>query len=332
MPDLFANLLKSHKVGEGSYGCVYQPPIPCKAELTRKAEAKAETKAKKRTRVVGKILREKNAEVELKLSTVLQAIPDWKNYFILQEEADCDSSNFARARHTLASECGIMDRAKNSDLIQLLSSYGGDTLFDTPITRDFKYVAAFRHMLEGGVRLESQGVCHFDIHEGNVVQGLRLIDFGSGFLGDSATEKTVRNHTYSFSPDYPPQPPELSVQNGVEEGLGMEECVRKTIEEKKIFRLAESYLGIPREMSKEELRMFWVTSASALGRDWVEFYKLHWRKWDSWAIGVLFLALARRGHLEIPTAIKPVLRGLLHASPVKRLTAAQALRALSHPS
>jgi serine/threonine protein kinase len=282
--------------------------------------------------MVGKILREKDATVELKISTVLQSIPDWKHYFILQEQAKCDASNFARARVTLADDCAIMSRAKDEDLIQLISSYGGKTLFDTAITHSFQYEAALRHMLEGCVRLEQAGVCHFDLHEGNVVVGsggvLRLIDFGASILGDATTEKVVRDHQYSFSPEYPPQPPEMSVQNGVVGGVNFEDCIRKTIEEKRAFRLAETYLGQSREASRAALREFWVTSGEALARDWVEFYKLYWRKWDSWAIGVMFLGIARRGRIDIPAKVRPVLRGLLMASPVNRLTAAQGLALL----
>lgn len=309
------------KIGEGSYGCVYGTPVPCRKE------------PKSPRHVVGKILREKDATVELKISTVLQSVPDWKNYFILQEEADCDASNFARARVTLADDCAIMTRAADSDLIQLISAYGGQTLFDTPIPKSFRVEAALRHMLEGAVRLAAAGVCHYDLHEGNVVVGsggvLRLIDFGASILGDKTTEKIVRDHQYSFSPDYPPQPPEMSVQNGVVGGENFEVCIRKTIEAKRVFRLAETYLGTSREASRAALRSFWVSSGEALAGNWVDFYKLYWRKWDSWAIGVMFLSLARRGGIDIPAKLRPVLRGLLMASPVNRLTAAQALAMLN---
>lgn len=321
----------SVKLGEGSYGCVYETPIPCKAELTK-------ANSKRHRHMVGKVLREKDAVVELKISTILQTVPDWKNYFVLQSQADCNPANFSRARVTLADDCAIIDRAQNSDLIQLISSYGGQTLFDTPVTKSFDFERALRHMLEGGVRLESAGVCHFDLHEGNVVVGsgeiLRLIDFGASIVGDATTVKTVKDHQYAFSPEYPPQPPEMSVQNGVAGGENFELCIRKTIEAKKVFRLAETYLGSSREASRAALRAFWVSSGEALAGDWVEFYKLHWRKWDSWAIGVMFLGLIHRSAIgrsgfEIPAKMRPVLRGLLMASPVNRLTAAQALAMLN---
>jgi hypothetical protein len=158
---------------------------------------------------------------------------------------------------------------------------------------------------------------------------LRLIDFGASIVGDATTEKEVKDHQYAFSPECPPQPPEMSVQNGVVGGGNFEDCIRKTIEAKKVFRLAETYLGSSREASRAALRAFWVSSGEALAGDWVEFYKMYWRKWDSWAIGVMFLGLARRSGADIPAKVRPVLRGLVMASPVNRLTAAQALAMLN---
>ena len=315
---------KSEILGEGSYGCAFKGGVPCRSER------------RSGSHVVGKILREKDAAIELNISAVLESVPDWKDYFVLQKEADCDAANFSKARHDLAAECTLLMRTKDDDLVQLLSSYGGKTLFDIPITQDLDFEAGLRHMLEGCVRLAGQGVCHFDLHEGNVVSGvagvLRLIDFGSAIQGDLTTDKVVKDHTYSFSPEYPPQPPELAVQNGVAGGLDAFECVHKTIEAKRVFQLAESYLGTPRSEYLKALHEFYSTDQAALEginkKRWVDLYKKYWRKWDSWAVGVMFLGLARKRHLRLSATVKPVLRGLLMASPVNRLTAAEALALL----
>lgn len=319
---------KSEILGEGSYGCAFKGGIPCRSER------------RSGSHVVGKILREKDAAIELNISAVLESVPDWKDYFVLQKEADCDAANFSKARHDLATECTLLMRTKDDDLVQLLSSYGGKTLFDIPITQSLDFEAGLRHMLEGCVRLAAQGVCHFDLHEGNVVSGvagvLRLIDFGSAIQGDLTTDKVVKDHTYSFSPEYPPQPPELAVQNGVAGGLDAFECVYKTIEAKRVFQLAENYLGTPRSEYLKALREFYSTDQAALEginkKRWVDLYKKYWRKWDSWAVGVMFLGLARKRHLRLSATVKPVLRGLLMASPVNRLTAAEALALLSAAS
>ena len=315
---------KSEILGEGSYGCAFKGGVPCRSER------------RSGSHVVGKILREKDAAIELNISAVLESVPDWKDYFVLQKEAECDAANFSKARHDLAAECTLLMRTKDDDLVQLLSSYGGKTLFDIPITQSLDFEAGLRHMLEGCVRLAGQGVCHFDLHEGNVVSGvagvLRLIDFGSAIQGDLTTDKVVKDHTYSFSPEYPPQPPELAVQNGVAGGLDAFECVHKTIEAKRVFQLAESYLGTPRSEYLKALREFYSTDQAALEginkKRWVDLYKKYWRKWDSWAVGVMFLGLARKRHLRLSAAVKPVLRGLLMASPVNRLTATEALALL----
>lgn len=311
----------TRKLAEGSYGCVYAPPVPCKKERQHSSHT------------IGKVLRQKNAVIELRISTVLRGIPDWQKYFLLQEKAACETSNFERARPTLTKDCAIIAKAQDSDLVQLLSSYGGQILFHTHITPDFDYIGGLRHMLKAAVLLEDQGVCHYDLHDGNVAidsKGvLRILDFGSSFLGDSADEGTVKAHAYVFSPDYPPQPPELSVQNAVTGGLESEEGIRRTIAAKVVFEQRQSVLGIPVKEAREALSDFWRHSSVVTADDWPRFYQLHWRKWDSWAIGVMFMGIMRKAHINPTPAVRATLTGLLKASPVARFTAAQALDALA---
>ena len=311
----------TRKLAEGSYGCVYAPPVPCKKERRTSS-----------SHTIGKVLRQKDAIIELRISTVLRSIPDWKHYFLLQEKAKCDSSNFAHARATLSKECEIIGRASDSDLVQLLSSYGGQILFHTPITPQFNFIGSLRHMLEACVRLEEQGVCHFDLHDGNVAldskNTLRLLDFGSAFLGDTADEATVRAHAYPFTPEYAPQPPELSVQNGVANGLSYQEAIRRTIDAKEVFHQRQSVLGIPMKEATAALTAFWTHSSSVTAGDWARVYQTHWRTWDPWAVGVMFMGILRKGHLNPTPAVKAVLTGLLKASPTSRMTAAEALEIL----
>ena len=311
----------TRKLAEGSYGCVYTPPVPCKKEGSHSS------------RTIGKVLRQKNAVIELRISTVLRSIPDWQKYFLLQEKAACETSNFERVRPTLARDCDIIAKAHDSDLIQLLSPYGGQILFHTHITPEFDYVGSLRHMLKAAVLLEEQGVCHYDLHDGNVTidsKGtMRLLDFGSSFLGDSSNEETVRVHAYLFSPKYPPQPPELSVQNAVAGGLNYQEGIRRTIASKEVFNQRQSVLGITVKEAHESLSEFWRHSSIVTAEDWPRFYQLHWRKWDPWAIGVIFMGIIRKAHINPTPAVRATLTGLLKASPVARFTAAQALDALA---
>jgi serine/threonine protein kinase len=200
-------------------------------------------------------------------------------------------------------------------------------------------MAAFKHLLTAVAKLNAQGICHFDLHENNVlINGgiLRIIDFGSAFLGDEATEYIVSRHVYDFSPKFPPQPPELSVQNALYAGMDMNSALEQTIKQKNIFTVAHKLLGLNPANSLKELRNFWSYHPHLEGDSWVPFFKKNWRSWDSWAVGVIFLNILEKSFIKPSfintvwknhsTIIRIVLKGLLHSDPTERMTAEQALK------
>jgi hypothetical protein len=63
-------------IGKGGYGCAFTPPLPCR-------KSKLRLKKNKKTRVVGKIMKEEDAEIELNISTVIKGIPGYERYFII---------------------------------------------------------------------------------------------------------------------------------------------------------------------------------------------------------------------------------------------------------
>lgn len=317
-------------LGEGSYGCVVHPPIECK---------KSKLSKKNRSRAVGKLIRLRNAKTEIKMSTYLKAIPGWERYYIVEEKDDCTQSNFKEYRKLHMTQCKLLEKTYDTQLVQLLAPYGGRMLFDISITPTFNYIKSFQHMLEGIDRLTKQGICHFDLHDGNILVDfhgtMRIIDFGSAFLGDLVSKEDVMNHTYSFSPDYPPLSPEVSVQQGIVQGISLSLAIEQTIQEKKVFKKAEGLLGLSRDEQEKDLYRFF----NEMNDDWVNMYKTYWRKWDSWAIGVLFLKLLEKSFL-LPsfiqgvwqtkgTVIRTILKGLVQADPRKRLSAGEALEILN---
>ena len=317
-------------IGEGTYGCVIKPPIPCK---------KTKMSEKSKSRAIGKIIRLRNAKVEIKMSTYLKGIPGWERYYIVEDKDECSTTNFKEYRRIYADQCKVFDKVPDNQLVQLLAPYGGKMLFDMNVTPQFNYLRSLRHMLEGVSKLEKQGICHFDLHDGNILVDyhgtMRIIDFGSAFLGDQTTEETVTNHTYSFSPDYPPLSPEVTVQQGIAQNISLELAIDQTIEFKRVFKRSESILGLSRHEQEKSLHRFF----ESIDDDWVEFYRKYWRKWDSWAIGVLFVKLLEKNFL-LPSfingvwtregnKIKEILRGFIQADPRKRLTAEEALDLLN---
>ena len=148
---------------------------------------------------------------------MIRKIPGHERYFIIQSVDNCSEKNFTHMRKKYESECKIYSKSKNSELMQLLSPYAGTSLRGILIQDSFDFVGNLRHVLEGIELLNSHGICHYDIHEENILIDTRgtlhIIDFGTAFLPEDVRKDTIWKHLYKFSPRYHQQPPELTVQN-----------------------------------------------------------------------------------------------------------------------
>jgi len=321
----------SKLIQEGSYGCVLSPPLTCRK--SKKGDK----------RQVGKIIKIKNAKVELTMATLVKSIPGWNRFFVVSEDDSCDEKNFDAHRELYARMCKVYGTSSDSQLTQLISPYAGSTVRNMALTSNFDFVGSLRHTLEAVSLLNQQGICHFDLHDGNILVDFRgtfrIIDFGSAFLGDQIDEAGVKKHTYVFSPEFPPESPELSIQNGIYGGLSLVDSVEHTIRKKRVFALAHQLIGLSYLGQRRDLIEFWSNDETWDGGSWLTFFQTYWRKWDSWAVGVLFLDILAKCFLmpgflrEVwpvdGPIIKTVLKGLLRSSPVARMTAGQALAALS---
>lgn len=323
------SVVKSTMIAQGSYGCAFTPPLPCKKSRASSTE-----------RQVGKVIRKKHAKYELAISTLIKAIPGWERYFIIQEEDNCKSKNFEELRDMYENKCKTLRKATDASLMQLLSSYGGTSLFDLTLTNKFDYIGSLRHVLEGVAKLQTQGICHYDLHDANIlIDGrctFRMIDFGAAFVGDDVSDSSIWRHIYDFQPDYPPCPPELAVQNGIYQDLSYGYSIQQTILQKKVFKQLERLLGVPVAGQADALHAFWTTWK---GDSWPSFFHMYWRSWDTWAVGVMFLGILEKCFL-LPAfvngqwmansrTIKTVLKGLLCVDPTKRMTAETAVKLLS---
>lgn len=289
-------------------------------------------------------MRKKNADVELSIASLVKAIPNYEDYYLVQERSECSEANFQSLRKVYGANCKVLQGVASKSLTQLLAPYGGTTLAHVAFDSKFQYLNLFKQLLTAVAKLNAQGICHYDLHGNNITVDfkgkLRIIDFGSAFVGDQITEEQTKKHMYSFQPTYPPQPPELSVQNGLHQSLGMAFSIQSTMEEKKIFPLAQSILGLSIGDQRKLLAEFWARDQMWKGgQSWVPWFRAYWRVWDGWAVGILFLEILRKMllipsfiHGEYAThgvRIRSVLKGLLNANPLLRMTAGEALLALS---
>jgi len=318
---------KSKLLKEGGYGCAMSPPLPC-----------AKSKRKLNKKEVGKIIRVKNAKIELTISALVKSIPGWTKFYVIQEKDDCTSKNFQVMRQNYEEDCSIYKHSPDDQLLQLLSPFAGRPLTQFTITNSFDFMGTFRHMFQAVALLNKQGICHYDLHKNNILVDykgrFRIIDFGAAFLGDEVEENNLHRHVYVFSPDFPPLSPELSIQHGISGGKTIRDSIEETLYKKKVFHdLINMNFYTNIEKQSEIIRKFWREDVNWDGSSWAPFYKKYWRVWDSWALGVLFVDLLYSSFL-VPgfkntwnnngNLIRKVLKGCLDINPDTRMTAEQA--------
>jgi hypothetical protein len=137
--------IESRKISEGTYGCIYTPPLPCKGSTEKEAADR-----------IGKIESSNNARIDVGISVLLEQIPGYSRYYITQKLDTCDEENIKRLRKTHEKNCKIFTRIKDDRLIkQVLSKYGGQTIGEMKMTPSFDYLGNFRHVLEGIAKMNA---------------------------------------------------------------------------------------------------------------------------------------------------------------------------------
>lgn len=321
-------------LAEGTYGCAFYPALPCKKGVKKNTER--EKKVSKLTRIV-------NSELELEAAAALRTIPAWKQYYIVSYEDECSRRELEQFYKEYKSRCEFLERVSSSQLIQLVSPYGGIDINKYNFPDSFSVLGYLKHLAKGIALMHEIGFGHFDIHEKNILidgKGVaRLIDFGKSMKGDTVDTEKIQKHTFTFTPSFIWQPPELAVMNAVQEGQTSGRSIERVMEQKGIFREIQSILGISIRQQEGELREFWNFSHSAQSRAWDTFFRHYWRKFDVWALGVVTLSLVTQMLIrsrfvqgiwqkESDTLVH-VLRGMLHADPRRRFTIEKVVELLS---
>ena len=313
-------------MAEGSYGCIYSEETAPPCESDKKSTG----------RKVRKLLKKDDAKVELSISTLIKAIPLWDYYFAVQEETGCVEKNFKKARPIYESNCKIFRSSSNKILTEIESPYRGISLRNLNITDSFLFLDSLKHMLTGLSLLHKQGICHFDIHGGNILEEggyLRFIDFGSSFTSDSIDKDIIERHSYMFTSDFPTQPPELSIQNGIYHNLSVDYCIQQLIHNREVFRNGLPYTGITTFYVQSKLELIG-NYIGTTQEEWVKFYNKHWKKFDTWSLGVVFFGILKKSLMlksfepvwrKHQTLITTILRGCLEPHPTCRFSAEEAL-------
>jgi serine/threonine protein kinase len=320
-------------LGEGTYGCVFSPPLLCD---DNRPIAKGH---------VGKITQPIDLLIEFEATK--QLAPMKLPHFILPDEGSaCSPAKKERQRDKNLGSCKII---QNSDLstkmFHFTMPYGGKSVLSRiSDSLNLDYFSAFQQLLEAGAYLIAASFVHYDISVNNVVISdkgvLSLIDFGQSFSAKTITESTIQMRLKVFNPAYEAEPPEVTAFTGLlDKGISYDQAITQIVRQKQTFRLADTLLGLRTARQESELRSFFLTSRAAASKDKVAFWKLYWPTYDSWSIGSALLQVLQnfmynkkfmesRQWKQKGGLIKSILRGMLQANPRKRLDCVQALKML----
>ena len=325
-------------IGQGAYGCIFSPPLTCRGETKPRRGWK--------TKKLGKMTEISDIKNEITASKVLGRFPDAKNYCILPEiDTLCKPAPMSQQREKDLKDCEALEKYGTESMMEYELDFGGKTLKTriqmTDFTTTFPFFRFMGDMLEIGAFLVLHGCIHNDLHGNNIVMKNdfrpRLIDFGRSYIYSSINKATVEELTgVQYDAGLGQIPPEITAHHGIHNGIPFKTILADIYTKKPGLLAAERVLGLSRREQLADFRDFWLTSKSIHDDDWVTFYKLYWPVVDSWSIGhnlvgILKRLLLSRKFVESDEwikkqgVIKDVLKGLLQASPKKRLDAVEAL-------
>jgi serine/threonine protein kinase len=279
-------------VGQGTYGCVFQPPLLCKKKKIPRSK-------------VGKLTSERDIKPELDAYDTLSKIKDYQYYFLLPEkDLTCVPKILENQIDNDLSKCDFIKEANPDEKVfQLAMPYGGRDLYSVSLSQKehIDFFQYFKHLLEAGSLMLLNGFIHFDIYSKNILVDKhnipRLIDYGQSFLRKDISLETIFTRWKVLKPENSTtEPPEITFLTAMYEPhhYSFEDTVRYIMPQKKIFNTIEKVLGVPVKTQINSLANFFKTSVAFQNRDYEKFWRLYYTGFDSWSIGVLFVQLLNK--------------------------------------
>ena len=321
-------------LGEGVYGCVFDPPLKC-----TKPKRVVKTKA---NHTVGKITSIASGQTEFGATAQLAKAPNAEKYFVLIEEF-CVPEAKAKQQEPDLPKCTFLKDIVLPNQAQLVMAFGGTPLRYVPrVPTRLDYYKIGQHLLEAGTILLMQGIVHRDIHPMNVLVNspttCKLIDFGMSYRPDLLTLSNLQENRMflQFSPEFSQEPPEVTYGNGIRSNVPEPIIFARLFDKKQELALVQTVLGISKQAQINRLKGFLRQSKSVQERNAYAFFKVYWSKVDAWAIGAVLLTLWTDFQYEPSFEQQPVyqtkkqtilkvIKGLLDCDAAHRMDCAEAL-------
>lgn len=203
-------------VGQGSYGCVFTPPLLCKSYKRHSFNR------------VGKVTDADDALHEIQIANLLRKAPLVNHYILLPDPESCQPAPLAKQKDRDIKDCEAVMRDNSykvpwSESRQLFLPFGGRKPLGNMILASnihpssFSFLDFMTHILEAGSLLLVNGVCHYDLHPNNFLQDpygvVRILDLGQAFDVRTITEETVKTRWKQLMFGYEEDAPNSMVTN-----------------------------------------------------------------------------------------------------------------------
>ena len=264
-------------IGQGSYGCVFDPPLECENNENIKNGS------------IGKITTINEARSEYAFSMALKELPYNQEYFAIIDST-CIPKAKNKQKGKNISKCKILEKVDLTKTIQLLMPFGGKSLaiMGTNFTPGELHSLG-QKLLEAGTLLLLGGLVHSDLHLANILIDysghLRIVDFGNAWIPSLIDQSNINTVITYFNSHNMQKSLEDSIISAMVSNMDIDLAIAKMTDEKKVLTYLYKLTGRNIESQFKELRQFMKSSVSFRERNWVSFYKIYWKKVDAWAIG-----------------------------------------------
>lgn len=324
-------------IASGEYGCVFVPTIKVKDVLGTLVKNDRVPEGLQ----IDKLMTSSEAELEFGIAKKIQAIPHWKDYFLVAEAMFVPAAN---QTETEIKDCEPLKEQDLNKLRVLRMNYGGTPLnkYSTSF-HEFQFDRFVRHLLEGVALMTVYGISHLDLHAANILvseKGMpRIIDFNLSVDAHSK-DIVVDKISHQYTSILMQEPPDSTLLTAIARKKAgdsipnIHTVLEDIMKEKTILKTARSVLGMTEQEQRQGMIDFLEKSKAARDGNLELWFRTYWRVNDSWAFAtnivvlihrmMLFKAFEDRWGPEV-MRIRGTLTKMMNTNPRERYDAVQGL-------